>query len=67
MHISNTKTYDFLFYFALLSYVYGLDSFEELVKQDPVKYIQNLKKFYDLSYLDDAKKMVIVQNSLLQF
>jgi hypothetical protein len=51
------KLYDFIMYHALLSFVYSTDSFEEAIKNDPLQFIQKLKPLYEISFLDEKRKL----------
>ena len=40
--------------------MYNLDNFEELIKQNTAPYRKKLKPFFDLSFLDQKKKLEIM-------
>lgn len=49
--------YDLLTFHTLLHYVYQIDKLEEALELDPQSYISTLGPFYELSYLDQEKKL----------
>lgn len=49
--------YDFLFYHALLQFVYKEQPFAELIKNDPAPYRELTQPFYNLSFLDEGRKL----------
>ena len=53
----NTRLYDFISFHSLLIYVYQIEDFNEAIKKPPKKYRDELKPYYDLSFLDENKKL----------
>jgi hypothetical protein len=65
-HIKSTFTYDLIYFHTLLSYVFHKTDLEELLKEDPKVYRENLRKFYEQSFLDEKRKLEKVKATLLK-
>lgn len=61
---AGTRQYDFIMYHTLLKYTYKKDTFEELIKQDPKKYIETLEPLYNLSFLDEKRKLTTFKTNI---
>jgi len=46
------RLFDFIFYHAVLSYVYKDKNFETLIKNDTKEYLNFLQPFFKLSFLN---------------
>ena len=52
-----TRLYDFIMYHTLLRYVYKIDAVEEALSKDPEIYLKKLRPFYELSFLNEERKV----------
>ena len=67
IQVGITRMFDFIVFHALLKYVYAPEEdadFEQLIKNDPAKYIATYAPLYQMSYLDEKSKLLKFTSSV---
>jgi hypothetical protein len=49
--------YDIITYHTMLKYVFNLDEIDEAVEKNPNIYLRKLRPFFELSFLDEQRKV----------
>ncbi len=57
MHQEQVLLYDFIMYHTLLRFVYGNQPFEDLIKNNPSKFLETIAPFYKISFLNEELKL----------
>lgn len=60
------RLYDFIMYHTLLAFVYGMDSFEKAIQNDPKEFQKRLKPLYEISFLNEERKLDKFMSGLLE-
>lgn len=51
------RQYDLIFFHTLLRYIYKINKIKEAEGKDATEYVKKLKPFYELSFLNEEKKL----------
>jgi hypothetical protein len=52
-----TMLYDIITYHTMLKYVFNIDAIDEAVGKDPNIYLKRLSPLFELSFLDEKRKV----------